>query len=118
MPINPYPFPQARDTPLPPSPRWQALQRELDVGLIDALDKNGDGVDRLEFVLGMLTQLGCASLPAPPRPLPFYDPTRNPPVPSLALCCPCFGLCLQPPRPSLLPKPPDTPPPNQIRVGG
>lgn len=34
------------------------LQRQLDVELITSLDKDGNGVDRAEFVLGMLVALG------------------------------------------------------------
>ena len=34
------------------------LRKKLDTDLIKSLDKDGSGVDRLEFVLGMLTKLG------------------------------------------------------------
>mmetsp|Transcript_74138 Transcript_74138/g.224736 ORF Transcript_74138/g.224736 Transcript_74138/m.224736 type:complete len:397 (-) Transcript_74138:60-1250(-) len=39
--------------------RVQMLQRQLDRDLIHRLDKDGLGVDRLEFVIGMLTDLGA-----------------------------------------------------------
>lgn len=37
---------------------------QLTPGLIAKLDKDGKGVDRLEFVVGMLTQLGMVDVHA------------------------------------------------------
>ena len=39
----------------------EMLRRQLDEDLITSLDKNGDGVDKLEFVLGMLEKLDLIS---------------------------------------------------------
>ena len=36
---------------------WLVLA-QLDEGMVDALDRGGDGVDKLEFVVGLLTSLG------------------------------------------------------------
>jgi hypothetical protein len=36
----------------------QMLSKELDMEMISELDTNGDGVDRFEFVIGVLCQLG------------------------------------------------------------
>lgn len=42
--------------------RYRGLMRkELDEALITTLDKNNDGVDRAEFLMGMLVAMGCAS---------------------------------------------------------
>ena len=42
--------------------RFRALLRkELSLELIEELDENGDGVDRAEFLMGMLVAMGCAS---------------------------------------------------------
>eukprot|EP00966_Prymnesium_polylepis_P129516 2995097-Prymnesium_polylepis.1 len=41
--------------------RAKLLQRKLDTKLIVDLDKDGKGVDRFEFVIGMLTQLGLVA---------------------------------------------------------
>lgn len=38
--------------------RADLLQRQLDPALVDSLDKDGEGVDKLEFVIGMLVTLG------------------------------------------------------------
>ena len=38
--------------------RHKMLEKQLDTDLITSLDKDGDGVDRAEFVLGMLVALG------------------------------------------------------------
>eukprot|EP00747_Dinoflagellata_sp_TGD_P062733 gnl/TRDRNA2_/TRDRNA2_153147_c0_seq3.p1 gnl/TRDRNA2_/TRDRNA2_153147_c0~~gnl/TRDRNA2_/TRDRNA2_153147_c0_seq3.p1 ORF type:complete len:563 (+),score=81.76 gnl/TRDRNA2_/TRDRNA2_153147_c0_seq3:106-1794(+) len=38
--------------------RFALLQKQLDTEMIQALDKDGQGVDILEFVIGMLMQLG------------------------------------------------------------
>jgi len=37
----------------------QMLSRQLDIELLKSLDRNGNGVDKLEFVVGMLTELGA-----------------------------------------------------------
>ena len=34
------------------------MTRNLDFQLLRDLDKNGDGVDKFEFVIGILTQMG------------------------------------------------------------
>ena len=34
------------------------LNKQLDVELISSLDRDGDGIDKAEFVLGMLEVLG------------------------------------------------------------
>jgi len=39
----------------------EIAQKQLDVDLITSLDKDGDGVDKLEFVLGMLEKLDLIS---------------------------------------------------------
>ena len=41
--------------------RWEMLQKKLDVELMMSLDKDGNGVDKLEFVVGMLTNLDIIS---------------------------------------------------------
>ena len=42
--------------------RYRSLMRkELDEALISKLDQNNDGVDRAEFLTGMLVAMGCAS---------------------------------------------------------
>lgn len=38
--------------------RADRLRKELDQSMIDALDKNGDGVDKFEFIIGSLVHLG------------------------------------------------------------
>ena len=37
--------------------RAELLRKQLDIELITSLDKNGDGVNKLEFVVGMLIEL-------------------------------------------------------------
>ena len=37
------------------------MRRELDLGLIDRLDRDNNGVDRAEFLVGMLVAMDCAS---------------------------------------------------------
>ena len=39
--------------------RADLLKRQLDVKLVSSLDHDGKGVDKLEFVVGMLMMLGC-----------------------------------------------------------
>ena len=39
--------------------RADLLRRQLDIETITALDRDGQGVDKLEFVVGMLITLGC-----------------------------------------------------------
>jgi hypothetical protein len=38
--------------------KLQQLRRKLDFAMIRELDKDGNGVDKFEFVIGMLSQLG------------------------------------------------------------
>ncbi len=40
---------------------FEQLQRSLDVDLMRSLDKNGDGISKLEFVIGMLIELGVVT---------------------------------------------------------
>ena len=35
--------------------------QEMNQEIVSKLDKNGDGVDRAEFLMGMLVTMGCAS---------------------------------------------------------
>ena len=54
--------------------RQELLRRTLDAELITKLDSDGDGIDRAEFVLGMLEMLEVRCRPAPP-PHPFQMPS-------------------------------------------
>ena len=44
---------------------FEMLQKQLDEKLIQSLDKDGQGVERVEFVVGMLSNLGATYAGAP-----------------------------------------------------
>ena len=75
--------------------RAELLEAQLDPGIIAKLDKDGNGVDRLEFVVGMLTTLGVVQMNDVQTFLDRFDQVCTRSVPALSPPCNCSAPALQ-----------------------